>query len=139
MITIHPRTWFPLVLISLTLALLLAVVFSFNSNSANQTVLEVTEPQVTAVDYKVEIEPIVNNLLLNVEQASDDLERINILKQVQDQLLAVLVPAEYREAHLEIVIALNLMRQGYLLQDEDQLTEGRARFEQIITSDHWLN
>jgi len=139
MITAHPKTWFPLVLISLTLALLLAVIFSFNSNNSNQTVLEVSEPQVTSADYKVEIEPIVNNLLLNIEQASDDLERINILKQVQDQLLAVLVPAEYREAHLEIVIALNLMRQGYLLQDEDQLDEGRARFEQIISSDHWLN
>ena len=139
MITAHPKTWFPLVLIFLTLALLVAMLFLFDPKSSNQTDLEVTEPQVTATDYKSEVEPIVNNLLLNIEQAGDDLERINILKQVQDQLLAVLVPAEYREAHLEIVIALNLMRQGYLLQDEDQMAEGQARFEQILLSDHWLN
>jgi len=139
MITAHPKTWFPFVLIFLTLALLVAMLFLFDTDSSNQTDLEVTEPQVTMADYKAGVAPIVDNLLLNIEQANDDLERVNILQQVQDQLLGVLVPADYRNAHLEIVIALNLMRQGYLLQDEEQITEGQARFEQILLSDHWLN
>ena len=137
MMTPHPRTWFPLIVISLSLVLLITVLFLFKPGEV-QVVQETTQVSVTAADYQKSVAGVLGHLSENLDKAEDDLVRINLVQSLQNDLLNILVPADYRQVHLEMVIALNLINQGYLSGDHDQVAQGQTKLDLLVSQYDFL-
>tara|TARA_Y100000031_G_C8124975_1_gene340034 strand:+ start:298 stop:675 length:378 start_codon:yes stop_codon:yes gene_type:complete len=122
MISMHPRTWFPLILVTITMALLVVVLFLFGPAFVSNEASDVL-PRVMVKEYQEQADNIVTGFTGTLEEA----------QTVQNDLLGLVVPADYREIHLEMVIATNLIIQGYSEADQDKIDQGLARFQIAVS------
>ncbi len=135
----HPRTWFPLILFGLTLMLGLLVVFSiFPKLFTEQTNTVEIETPVDAEEYENQVHDIVMSFSELLKETDTDAEKIKLAQAAQNDLLALLVPAKYKDLHLELVVSMNLIAQGYQLEDESRVAEGERRLEAMIEKFKWL-
>ena len=137
MMSAHPRTWFPLVLFGLTLALLLFVFFLYMG--PKEVVNESTPlPTVTEADYETSVSGIMAGFWEEYSFLETDEDKLDLVSRIQNNLLSVVVTPSYQETHLEFVIALNLMEQGYEIGDSGKVAEGERRLEAVYENLTWL-
>lgn len=84
-----------------------------------------TSVKVNDEDYKKELKQAISNLLI------DPSNRQTIIN-VREKILALQVPAEYRQLHLDLVIALTHLEQ------ENTLAQGQEELNGIIKDNEWL-
>ncbi|HBP00478.1 MAG: hypothetical protein UU48_C0002G0146 [Candidatus Uhrbacteria bacterium GW2011_GWF2_41_16] len=138
----HIRTWFPLIVAGLTIALLVLVGWWFSLRiffpplSKPQEKNQRTAP--TTEMYETSVSGILSNFLDELDAATDNTWRLTLVEETENHMLALLVPAERRDVHLEIITSLHLMRTGFSKNTPDTVEEGRHRLEEIFVRESWL-
>lgn len=130
----HPRTLFPLILAMLSIALLVFVMFTLQDEPAE----EFTAPAITVEEYQENAGALIENFFKDLEALGTDIDCLQLVQETEDKLLELVVPADHREVHLEMVIALNLITQGYTQADETRLAEGQRRLQALYDQYSWL-
>lgn len=117
------RTWFPFIMTGITI-LILGVYVGFGGvlNGEGQNVQDNIE-QISAptnAEYQSAVLEILSRY--DVEQNAG---------QSYEDLLNVTVPAEYRETHLELVVAFGELRAG-------KIEEGQGRLDLLRQEVNWI-
>ncbi len=137
----HKASWFPFILIGLTLGLLSFMVFAFSERNPETTSsmseMEIQEPVVTDEDYRINIQNVISSYLQQRDSATTDLDRLVLAEDTLDKVLAIRVSAAYKELHLNLATSLFQMVQG-LKGEEGAYEKGRERFDQIVEENPWL-
>lgn len=125
----HP-SFFPLVLIALTLAL---GFFMFSYVRTNET--SINAPAIVTVDpdaYRTAVRTALAPVLV-----PDGKDRAGDVVRAIDALLRLRVPTRDMQAHLEFVGSLSQIRDG-LKGDTNALKEGQARFDAAVAASPWV-
>jgi len=138
----HKQSLFPLAIIFLTLALAGLMVFVIQepvddgsvSSVDTQTAEEITvDPDV----YREDLAQVLSVFETRLEEASDDLAKLVATETAQASLLALRVPVEYKELHLDLVIVLNDI-QSALRSADRSLESSLADLEALKVTYPWL-
>jgi len=119
------RTWFPLILIGLTIVLFAVIATQYQKDDIG-SIEDITEsvqidlPRVTEEGYKSEIVTILNDFSVSHDANS-----------AYELLLNTRVPAEFKDVHLEIVMIMNAFKSG-------KTTEGESRLDMLRVDETWL-
>ena len=141
---IHHRSWFPFVVVGLSLTLALVVLWGFvtrstapDASGSPSAGAEAVKP-VNDDEYRAQAAVIISGLVpvLARAEAGEQLAQIDL---AMSGMLALIVPAERREMHQELVFSLNKMRLGLANSDDTLYAEGRARFDELLDQYSWLN
>ncbi|MDP2631855.1 MAG: hypothetical protein Q8P30_03770 [Candidatus Uhrbacteria bacterium] len=119
----HPhRTWFPFILVGLTVALLLFVVIWVNEKSEDTYTDDQPEvvEVISAEEYQQEMNSVFTEFLSS--------KNVNL---AYDQLLDIRVPSRYKDVHLELVIILAKYRAG-------DVEEAIGRYDALKAQINWL-
>lgn|GEM_PF-1321410 len=121
-------SWFPLILIGLSIALLLAVViFVAGEGEMQETVGAIHESpgeEVADAITGAEYETLVTGVLRAYQEDED-------AARAYQGLIDISVPAGYKDVHLELVIAFGSIRTG-------DVEEGRSRLDILRNTYTWL-
>ena len=136
---IHHHSWFPFVLIGLSFTLILVVIF-FVVPRGNVSVFfpqnEEVNQEALSEDYELSSKQILTTLFAALD-GEDEEAKIQTIDQSTNSLLALLVPSKHKDLHLEIVLSLNLLRQGSL-GEETLYEEGLRRLQALVDQYSWL-
>lgn len=134
------------VFILLIVILLIAAVYLFiNSKSVSRTheIIEENAIKSLGVDlglleksYKIQTKAILLNYARFSEDESLNPEQVKLAK---DQLLALKVPAKFKDLHLSLVLALSKMEEYLAAKDESNKIESRKMIEEAKLENDWLN
>ncbi|MCH8049601.1 hypothetical protein IH979_02725 [Patescibacteria group bacterium] len=120
------RTWFPFILIGLTVLLILVTAVwtrpSDESKPFGESTAQVVER--TAVS-KEEYQVLVNEILQRYKSTGD-------VEQAYQTLLDIVIPPSYKEVHLELVIIMGKF-------DAGKTEEAQARFNLLKQRYSWLS
>jgi len=136
----HKRTLiFPFIFIGLTVGLILFMVYAFTGDENIDRSGEVAEqePAVTDDDYRGEISKVVGDYLQRRETTGSDLERLVLVEDALDNVLALKVSAAYKDLHLELASSLYQISEG-LRGEAGALEQGEGRFDRAVSSNPWL-
>ncbi len=75
--------------------------------------------------YKKELKEAVNYVMASINDQK-------AIEESKNKILALQVPAEYRQLHLDLVIALTHLEQS------DKFEQGQRELEKIIKDNDWL-
>lgn len=64
-------------------------------------------------------------------------QRMAAIAQTRQELLDLTVPTEYKDLHLDLVIALSQLEAGYQ-GDADKLAKGQEMLSEVVKSQAWL-
>lgn len=107
---------FPLLIVGLTLVLMVLMFYSFTGQKKPVSNV-VSEPSpVSSVEYEQSLREISDTFIQTFTAQPDDLARLVLVEQTQQQLLSLRVPADYKDLHLSLVIDLNKMQQALRLR-----------------------
>ncbi len=134
MISMHPRTWFPLILVTITMALLVVVLFLFGPAFVSDEVSDAL-PRVISEEYESQAQDVITELYASLEK---DQNNQGVVQEAQNKLLELTVPEDYQGLHLEMVIATNLMIQGYSDDDQTKIDSGWLQFKKATEQYSWL-
>lgn len=87
-------------------------------------------------NYKAETKVILANYL---RIAQDETINIESVKRTKEQLLSLKVPTEFKELHLNLVLALDEMEDYLENGDEADKRKSQEMIEQEKTKHEWLN
>ncbi|MEK7665916.1 MAG: hypothetical protein AAB337_03510 [Patescibacteria group bacterium] len=132
----HHRTLFPLLVIAMTLALVAMIFFSFRDRF--EATLNNGNGRVDAVEYQSNAHAILKDLRVDLAISADDTARIVLLQQTQRQLLELIVPSNYKEIHLELVITLSQLASAYEAEDIAGVTSASSRWEDLVSQYSWI-
>jgi len=126
------------VIIFIITLLLIALIIYLNQADRPTSLNQVVEPP-TASDL---LNRYQNSLIKDLEDflsaksflSSDQPTKNEGLKSLEDQLLALLVPAEYKDLHLKLIIALNKLKTA----DPAEANQSRLIIEEQINLYQWL-
>lgn len=131
----HHKSWFPLIVVALSL-LLGGFIYTVFQNRINVSSRSVVSP-VTVVDYQSQVHKDVSGLSTALLEASTVEEKIVLLTSVREQLLTLLVPPAYKDAHLEMVMILSQWIVGY--QGETQkVSSAESRWQLLVDQYPWI-
>lgn len=119
------RSWFPFILVGLSAALLAVILVAYRPNA---TPSEKEEPAVAAPTAE-EYEAAVRAIMMDTAISSGPQEAS--AQKAYDALLALHVPAEYKDVHIQLVLAYGEMALG-----QDEL--GRARLIVAEEANSWI-
>ena len=108
----HKHSLFPLAVIFLTFVLALLMVTLFRVPTQSEVVSSgntssVEEVTVSPDAYRSDLAAALSTFSTDTTDASDDLAKLMAAEKAQQALLALRVPVEYKELHLDLVILLN--------------------------------
>lgn len=136
------RSAFPYVVIALTLGLILFIVFAYSgapSAEPSASSRQVEEaPTVTDDDYRTAIRTVVEEYLSERTSVDTDIERLVLVEETLNKVLAVRVSPAYKDLHLTLATSLFQMAEG-LRGEAAVYEEGRARFDQALLENPWIN
>lgn len=115
------RSWFPFILIGLSTALLAVIVVLYQPRASSIDVPVVVAP--TGDEYEGAVQGIVSTYMLSSQSEAD--------KDAYDALLALRVPAAYKDVHVQLVLAFGQMTAG-----ED--VAGQARLSDVAQVYPWV-
>ncbi|MFA4845525.1 MAG: hypothetical protein WC654_03130 [Patescibacteria group bacterium] len=118
----HRHSFFPLVIILLTLLLGLFMVLTLSRESLLTAFPEeeITAP-VDAQFYRGELLGVITTFEIDVGLASDDLATLIVVERAFEGLLALRVPPENKQLHLELALIFSKMQTT--LKGEDRNIE----------------
>lgn len=136
----HKRTLFPVVLVGLTLALAAFIYFTLLKPAPAAPAISTDTSQPPAIsdeEYRGTIRAIISEFQSKRREPQSDLERLILIEQTLDYVLAVKVSAGYKDLHLGLATSLFQMAQG-LRGEADTYAEGEQRFDQVLAENPWL-
>lgn len=125
----HKHSFYPVVVASVTLALLLFMVYAIRPSAPASG----TDPLL----YQTHARTIVVTLVDDLAQTTEAIERLRTVESAFDEVLALTVPKEFQSLQLELAFALNLMKEG-VLEDTRQYDKGYEALEALMASHAWL-
>ena len=144
MISTHPRTWFPFLLIVLTLGLLILILFLYETPDERDDLPDPPhssywefEP-VSEEEYQAQVKEIVVTLDAQLASTLDEDQELVYLETAKDRLFSLVVPAGYQDHHLEMAIAINKIVSGHVTRDSEEVAEGYRLWSEAIDSVGWL-
>lgn len=119
------RTWFPYILIGLSVALALVVAVWFQPSDEvaqqnDQRVAQELPDVISEEEYRVMV-----NAILQEYQATSD------ARGAYQSLLDIVIPSAYKEVHLELVIIMGKF-------DAEKAEEAQARYDLLRQQNDWL-
>lgn len=118
------RSWFPFILVGLSAALLAVILVAYRPNDELSVSDEPAVVAPTGEEYKSAAQQIVSDYLASSDSEAD--------KIAYDALLALRVPAEYKDVHVQLVLAFGQMAAG-----ED--VAGKARLDDVMQVYPWTS
>ncbi|MFA4917548.1 MAG: hypothetical protein WC560_12880 [Syntrophales bacterium] len=134
---IHHQSWFPFVVIGLSLTLVLFIVWSYAARQNNPAAVYNSAPAVTLNSYQNEVGFIMKDFWSKYDTQTNDATRLAFVSETEQKLLALLVPAEGQSIHFELVSGLEFLRQG-LVGNAEKMSEGKARLQKVFLDNSWL-
>ncbi len=135
------RSYFPMVILFLSLGLVLFMVYSLtytNTNSKKiKESLEVAEA-ININEYRVEMQNIIASYESEYQNTDDDLSKLIVVEKIIGKLLAIRVPDGYKEMHLELVVNLNTIKQA-LRSTKRDITIGQEKLSRTLARFPWLS
>lgn len=132
---IHHRNWFPLIIGFLSLLLFFFVAWSMILRNTSEDIVE--ETAVTFEQYQTSARLVLGDFQNKYEADTYWETRLTLVSEVEQNLLALRVPAEGRSVHFELVSSLELIKQG-LAGQADKLEEGQTRLNKVFSKNLWL-
>lgn len=118
------RSWFPFILVGLSAALLAVILVAYRPNDSRVENDTPTVTFLTVDEYRVAARTIVSNYFASSDSDAD--------KIAYDALLALRVPVEYKDVHIQLVLVF-----GQLVAGED--TAGQARLIDLQKVYPWVS
>ncbi len=135
----HRHSLFPLVVVILSLLLVGFMYLTFEKPISNQSLLVPTETQeVSEEDYKAGLKNLVVSFQDQFEKSNDGLSQLILVESALKSLLDLRVPFQYKDLHLEIVVALNAMKIELLSENKDASNAYQKLVDRLSPED-WLN
>lgn len=134
---IHHRSWFPFVLVGLTVSLVLLVALAYVNKQAPKQ-QSAQADVVTENEYQVAAAAVTRGFFARFDSVANDEERLELVESAQSELLELLVPSAEKDLHLELVMSLNLLKKGLSDDDDAAQLEGRRRLEAVFEQYSWL-
>lgn len=132
----HHRNIFPLIIVALTLALLLVLVLLFWPAVYNQSIgVSVGADRNT---YERDVVRVMTKCEERVALSEFDDARYDVVSTAMSDTLALVVPSEYQDMHLKLVIALDMLRQGYSQSDAEKIKKGEEMVSSLKSQYPWL-
>lgn len=133
----HP-SFFPYLILALTLILVAGFVFTASPKSAKQANTSVEPPSVSDEQYQAALRIVLNKFTASFDAAAEDSVRASVTDQTLSTLLSMRVPAEEKDLHLSLAIALQKIKQGFVSNPQD-MTDGYAQIKVLILQTSWLH
>lgn len=138
----HRHSFFPLIIILLTLGLILFMFYAltFEEEQTTTTTSVITVEEEIPVDTETYRSDLVYVLAVfddTYSTANDDLSKLVATESAIANLLDMKVPTEYKELHLELAVAFNQIQAG-LRSSERSVDEPIGRLEQLYVQFPWL-
>lgn len=137
---IHKHSLFPVAVLLLTAALGVFIYLTVTSTPDAAEPSAVNMEEVTPVDegeYTQEMQAIVEKFFEAMETSEDDLDALIAAESAQYSMLNIRVPAEYRDTHLQIALALTEI-QLELKEDERNIDPLIEDLQGLIEEAEWL-
>lgn len=132
----HRHSAFPALVLALTAALALA--FGWSAMRPDAPAPEAPAASAPAApDYRAALKGALAGFHAAYEAAADDLARLAAAERALDQVLALKVPTEERDAHLAVAFALNQVRAG-LRGEPGMAAKGLAALAAAEAAAPWL-
>ena len=133
----HHRSSFPLLIVGLTLALLLFLALLFGPSVRDQSRGLLRSSSATDQSYERAVGLAMARLDERLALAENNEARYDVLSASVSELLAQTVPASRQAVHLELVVSLDLQRQG-ALGDAAKRAEGERRHTALREQEPWF-
>lgn len=134
----HRHSLFPFIVILLSLGLAGLIYWSVQ-NPPNET-STITQQEVELVDpnaYRDGLSSIVTTFQERMANSQDDLDKLLAAQTALAGLLELRVPAEFKDLHLTLAVALSQI-QDALQSDDRNIDEPLARIAELGASYPWL-
>jgi len=125
----HRHSFFPFVLAVLTLALVVFMFYAFTDTPLGSSQPEQVLNPVSDEQYQKELRLLTTEFIDSYQKATDPSSRNVLVDQALSSLLALRVPSQNKELHLDLAIDLSQLR-----QDESTF----PRFVDRVSSQDWL-
>lgn len=132
--------WFPFIIFGLTVILAVTIVIVDRGRNGEveivvaEDVLPIGGVDIDAEEYKLDVKETLSPVWATLSVGDGSVDRVVL---VRDRMLATVVPGEYREVHLGVVIALNKLILG-LEGDDEALAEAQVRFTNLEQAEVWM-
>ncbi len=127
---------FPVVLIGLTIALLLAVVFVVHPKKPSADQPGSPAQTMDASAYRHDMRDLVKRVRDQFALTQDRSVRLSTVVGVREKLLQLRVPGEDRGVHLELAVALTKVIEA--LNQSGDVASAYQQFEDIVQKTEWL-
>lgn len=134
----HRRSFFPLVVIVLSLGLAGLIYLSVR-NPSNETPT-ITQQEIGPVDsdaYRDDLSSVVKTFHERMANSQGDLDKLLATQTALAGLLELRVPGEFKDLHLTLAVALSQIKTA-LESDDHNIDEPFAQIAQLRVSYPWL-
>lgn len=128
------RSWFPALVVLLSVALALFVIWSYLAREEELQIM----PAVTAEQYQGAVGAMMRDFWNQYNAQESGTARLALVSEIEQSLLALRVPAESRSVHFALVSGLELLKQG-LAGDSESLLKGAERLQEVFSENLWLS
>ena len=105
--------------------------------SNNQQVSEPIDIGLLTKVYQMEVKVVLNNYLRQTQDES--LITVDDVSQTKNSLLTLKMPVQFKDLHLNLVLAMDKMEDYLIDGDEVKLRESRELIRQAKEEYEWLN
>ncbi len=130
---LHHRTLFPLLVFGLTIVLGAVIFILFKDEAMNTQ----NRAPITSLEYQSEVHGVVGTLQADISSAQTNEERVQILEATRDELLALIVPSDYQEVHLNMVVTLSNWIAGYN-GEEGKRVAAEQYWSTLVSQYYWI-
>jgi hypothetical protein len=134
------RSFYPFIIALLTL-LLAALMFKTLTEPRRQNGTAQSTPPVTESDYRKEAHDVIAPFVVAYEDAQTDVQRLVAVEDALSGILPIVVPPSFKDIHLDLAVALTLMRDGIRAGEDVQTglhKAGRDKFGALLEKYPWL-
>jgi len=126
----HHRSFFLPALALLTVGLVVFMFFSLTDSFKPPEFSQQVITPVSSQEYTNSIKTIGKKFVESYGIAENDIARLVLVEETLSELLALRVPAEFKEKHLELAVLLSQMQTE--LRSQKDTTESFNRFTEIL-------
>jgi len=130
-------SFFPFILLALTLILVTCFVFLTPPKQMNNVNPPLRTTIVSEEQYQDALEAVLKKFFSVYDSAASDTARAETVQNTLNSLLSMRVPVAFKDMHLELAIALQKMKQGFISNPQD-VTDGYARLKELVSQSSWL-
>lgn len=133
----HRHSFFPLIVIVLSLALAGLVYWSTQDEASSPSILVQEVEPVDADSYRDGLSQVVKAFEERMAAAGDDVQRLRAVQTALSGVLALRVPTEFKNLHLALAVAFSEM-ENTLESGGHDLTQPTANIFELKQAYPWL-